>query len=311
MRRISSTLTALVAATLLTASTAAAQGVLPDRETHVTFSGPVSLPGTTLPAGTYVFRLADSPANRNIVQIFEKDRSKLITTVLAVAAERPQPEGDPVISFKETPSDRPPAVRYWYYAGEKSGNEFIYPKAQAMMIASASGESVTAFDTDATDLDAWKSGHVTKISPTTSTEPSSTASTTSTATASTTSTTSTATTTSEPVAAQPPAPTASAPTTSTATTTGSTTSTATTTSTAATPEPMPAPTTTAPVTTQPEPTPAQTTAPSTAVSEPSPVGTSGRSELPATASQLPMVGLIGLVAFAAALGVRAARRSIV
>src|SRR5687768_338108 len=162
MRRISSTLMAVFAATLLTASTAAAQGVLADRETHVTFSGPVSLPGTTLPAGTYVFRLADSPANRNIVQIFEKDRSKLITTVLAVAAERNQAEGDPVVSFKETPSDRPPAVRYWYYAGEKAGNEFIYPKAQAMMIASASGETVTAFDTDATDLDAWKKGGVTK-----------------------------------------------------------------------------------------------------------------------------------------------------
>lgn len=303
MRRISSTLTAALAATLLTASTAAAQGVLANRETNVTFSGPISLPGTTLPAGTYVFRLADSPVNRHIVQIFEKDRAKLITTILAVAAERPEPEGDPVVSFKETPSDRPPAVRYWYYAGEKSGSEFIYPRAQAMLIAAASGETVSSFDTDSTELDAWKKGNVTKVSPTTSTEPSSTAS--------TTSTTSTATTTTEPVAAQPPAPTASAPTTSTATTTGSTTSTATTTSTAATPEPMPAPTTTAPVTTQPEPTPAQTTAPSTAVSEPSPVGTSGRSELPATASRLPMVGLIGLVAFAAALGVRAARRSIV
>jgi len=41
------------------------------------------------------------------------------------------------------------------------------------------------------------------------------------------------------------------------------------------------------------------------------VGTSGRSELPATASNLPMIGLIGIVAFAAALGIRAARRSIV
>jgi hypothetical protein len=47
------------------------------------------------------------------------------------------------------------------------------------------------------------------------------------------------------------------------------------------------------------------------VSEPAPVGTSGRSALPATASQLPLIGLIGIVAFAVALGIRAARRSIV
>lgn len=291
MRRISSTLTAAFAATLLTASTAAAQGVLPNRDTNVTFSGPVSLPGTTLPAGTYVFRLADSPVNRHIVQVFDKDQAKLITTILAVAAERPQPEGDPIVSFKETPSDRPPAVRFWYYAGEKSGSEFIYPRAQAMMIASASGESVSAFDTDSTNLDAWTKGSVTKVSPTTSTEPASTASSTSTAAASTTSTASTTTASTTAPVTQP----------------------------APTPEQMPASTTapaaaptTAAVATQPEPTPAPTTtAPSTVVSEPSPVGTSGRTELPATASQLPMVGLIGLVAFAAALGVRAARRSIV
>ncbi len=323
MSRISTTLTAACAATLLTASMAVSQGVLPNRETNVTFSGPVSLPGTTLPAGTYVFKLADSPANRNIVQIFDKENAKLITTILAVAAERNQPEGDPVVSFKETPSDRPPAVRYWYYAGEKAGNEFIYPRAQAMMIASASGESVSSFDTDSTDLDAWKKGSVTKVSSTTSTEPSSTASTTSTAaasttstaTASTTSTASTASTTTAPTASTTTAPTAS----STSSTTGTTTSTATTTATPA--EPTPAPVTTAPTTepkqtttapvTEPEPAPTAVITTPPATPESAPVGTSGRSELPATASELPMIGLIGILAFAAALGVRAARRSIV
>jgi len=43
------------------------------------------------------------------------------------------------------------------------------------------------------------------------------------------------------------------------------------------------------------------------------VATSGRTEtprLPHTASQLPLVGLIGLFALAAAFGVRAVRRSV-
>jgi hypothetical protein len=65
----------------------------------------------------------------------------------------------------------------------------------------------------------------------------------------------------------------------------------------------------------PEPTTAPKTEPtpiiSTPPASPEPVGTSGRTELPRTASELPVVGLIGLVAFAAALGLRAARRSIV
>ena len=156
MRRIKFTLTAACVAVLLTAAIAAAQGTLADRKTVVSVSGPVSIPGTTLPAGTYVFRLADSPANRHIVQIFDKDEAKLITTLLAVPAERNEAAGDPLITFKETPSDRPPAVRYWYYAGEKSGNEFVYPKAQAMMIARASGESVPSVDTDAADIESMR-----------------------------------------------------------------------------------------------------------------------------------------------------------
>jgi len=273
MGRITSTLTAVCAATLLTAGVAAAQGTLADRRTNVTFSGPVSIPGATLPAGTYVFRIADSQTNRNIVQIFDKDGLNLITTLLAVPAERPEPEGDPVVAFKETPADRPPAVRYWYYAGEKSGNEFIYPRAQAMTIARASGESVSAFDTDSNDMEAWKNGVVSKVTPSADTQ-----------------------------APQPADTTSTAPTT--------TTSTAPTTTT-----PDPAPTTTPPAR-EPEMTPPApvTSAPSIAPRQPepsTPVGTSGRAEtLPSTASELPMVGLIGLLALAGAVALRAARRGV-
>src|SRR6185436_17899168 len=106
MGRISSTLTAVCAATLLTASVATAQGTIADRKTIVTFSGPVSVPGTTLPAGSYVSKLADSPVDRHIVMVFDRDEAKLITTLLAVPATRPEAHGDPVVSFKATPSDR-------------------------------------------------------------------------------------------------------------------------------------------------------------------------------------------------------------
>jgi hypothetical protein len=295
MGRITSTLTAVCAATLMTAGLATAQGINADRKTMVTVSAPVSVPGTTLPAGTYVFRLADSPANRHIVHIFDRDEAKLITTLLAVPAERNEAAGDPLITFKETPSDRPPAIRYWYYAGEKGGNEFVYPRAQAMMIARASGESVSAVDTDSTDIEAWKASSVTRVKA--DAEPSA-ASTTSTSTT-TASTTSTATTTAPATTTATPEPTP-APTTA-----------------PVTPEPAtaPAPATTAPVT--PEPTtapPAQTTPAVTPAPEPAPVpvGTSGRSDsLPSTGSELPMVGLIGLLSIAAAFGVRAVRRSVV
>src|SRR5215213_4703759 len=129
MGRIRSITAAACATVLLGAAGATAQPQ--DRTTYVTFSGPVSVPGKTLPAGTYTFRLADSPADRHIVQIFDRDQSQLFATLLAVPAERNQAEGDPVITFKETPSNMPPALRYWYYAGDRAGNEFVYPKSQA------------------------------------------------------------------------------------------------------------------------------------------------------------------------------------
>jgi hypothetical protein len=308
MGRISSTLTAVCAATLLTASVATAQGTIADRKTIVTFSGPVSLPGTTIPAGSYVFKLADSPADRHIVMVFDKEEAKLITTLLAVPAQRNEAHGDPVVSFKETPSDRPPAVRYWYYAGEKDGNEFIYPRAQAMMIAQASGETVQSFDTDSTDMSAWKSG---KVSTTTST--SSSSSSTASTTSASTSTQSATSTVPEPA---PATPTPTASTTSASTSTQSATST--------TPTTAPAPTATAPTTAPtepvvstapvtPEPTTAPAPAPATAppvTAQPEPVGTSGRSELPKTSSSLPVFGQLGAFALAGALVTRMVRRSL-
>ena len=91
------------------------------------------------------------------MQIFNREQSQLLATLLAVAAERNRPEGEPVITFSETPSNMAPALRYWYYAGETAGNEFVYPKSQAMTIARASGQGVMAVDTDSTNVNEWKS----------------------------------------------------------------------------------------------------------------------------------------------------------
>jgi len=51
-----------------------------NKETIVTFSEPVQVPGKVLQAGTYVFKLADSDSDRDIVQVFTKDQKQLLTT---------------------------------------------------------------------------------------------------------------------------------------------------------------------------------------------------------------------------------------
>lgn len=49
-----------------------------DKKTVMTFSEPVQVPGVVLPAGTYVFKLADTQGDRNIVQIFNADEDSIV-----------------------------------------------------------------------------------------------------------------------------------------------------------------------------------------------------------------------------------------
>jgi hypothetical protein len=64
-----------------------------DQKTVFTFSAPVEIPGQVLLPGTYVFKLADSSSDRNIVQVFNKDESHLYGTFLAIADYRIKPSG--------------------------------------------------------------------------------------------------------------------------------------------------------------------------------------------------------------------------
>jgi hypothetical protein len=115
-----------------------------NKATKITFPEPVEVSGTVLQSGTYWFQLMDSPADRHIVQIWNADRSRLITTILALPNYRLQPNGDTVIKFAERPSGTPEAVKAWFYPGDNFGQEFVYPKARATQIAQDVNEPVLA-----------------------------------------------------------------------------------------------------------------------------------------------------------------------
>jgi len=123
------------------AGPASAQPV--DQRTYFTFSGPFELPGgKTLPAGKYTFRIGDSPSNRHIVQVMSQDGRQMYATLLAIPAQRNDPPSDPEIRFMEAPANTPPAIRTWWYPGRTIGHEFIYPKDQARRIAARQNEPV-------------------------------------------------------------------------------------------------------------------------------------------------------------------------
>src|SRR3954469_2631373 len=165
MRRITKRILGIGAAVMLSATLASAQAPDTNRTTIVTFSAPVSLPGVTLPAGSYLFKLADSQVNRNIVQVFDKDRSKIYATILAMPAQRNEPADETVITFRESPANAAPAIQYWYYPGETMGQEFAYPKKKAMEIANATHKSVLSIDSDDTSADAMASGKLSRVEP--------------------------------------------------------------------------------------------------------------------------------------------------
>jgi hypothetical protein len=255
-----------------------AQGVVPDRSTIVTISAPVSVPGVVLPAGEYLFRLADSKTNRNIVQIYDKDRSKLFATLMAIPAQRNEARGDSIVTFSETPANQPPALRFWYFAGEKAGNEFAYPKNQAIEIARMTHESVMAVDTTSTTAEDMQNAELHRIeanSPEVAAQ-----------------------TPAEPQAAAAPAPAEPAAPIEPQT-------------------PAPAPAVTPAEPAAPAAAEPQATATSGREAMPAPAGTSGTAtpaaadnhrELPKTAGELPLVAMLGFLALGAAFGVRSLRR---
>jgi hypothetical protein len=121
-----------------------------DKKTTVTFSGPVEIPPVyitgmrVLPAGTYVFKLVNSSSNRHIVQIFNKDQTKIYATILAIPNYRLVPKNRTVITFNEGVRGQPEAIRAWFYPGANWGEEFVYPKAKAIELAQATKLPVLA-----------------------------------------------------------------------------------------------------------------------------------------------------------------------
>lgn len=166
---------------------AAAQGPR-NQDTFFTFSQSVELPNTTLPAGTYLFQLADSPSNRHIVKVMSQDRKEIHATLMAIPYyTNDRPSDEPQVRFMETPAQAsgggPNAIKIWFYPGRTVGHEFIYPRAQAMRIAARTSQPVlttrseteiteTVVDADLTRVDLTGADSAVSIEARTETTPS-------------------------------------------------------------------------------------------------------------------------------------------
>jgi hypothetical protein len=153
----------LVAMGLVIATPVHAQ-IRADKAVYFTFSAPVTVPNATLPAGKYLFRLADSLSNRHIVQIYSADGSKLHAMLMTLPQIRQRASDDPEVRFLESPANEAPPIATWWYPGERTGWEFIYPREQARRLAQTAKANVltTAQNTAAPDM---SSGDLVRVSP--------------------------------------------------------------------------------------------------------------------------------------------------
>jgi len=294
------------AAFCLLAATVLGAAVLPsaradesNKKTIVTFSQAVEVPGKVLPAGTYSFQLLDSPADRHIVQIFNADGSQMITTVLAINDYRLQSTGQTVLKFSANTGDSPDALRAWFCPGDSFAQEFVYPKIRAMQLAQTSNMIVPAVAADTLDASTIKTVAIVAVTPdqkevdvATAIQTAPPATATATGPVVQTATPVVATTT-EPVVqtATPVAATTTDPVVQTAPT-----ATATTTESAVQTTPTATATTTEPV--------VQTQGPAATVT-PAPVATDkDADDLPQTASNTPLIALLGALSIGLALGLK-------
>jgi hypothetical protein len=121
--------TFVVAAALALGMGAASVGanVLANRRTVLTFNRAVALPGTELPAGSYTFQLADPTASNDVVEVLNRDRTRVLFLGLTRPVTRPgNLPADRNVVFGEARRGEPVPITAWYPQDESRGYQFLY-----------------------------------------------------------------------------------------------------------------------------------------------------------------------------------------
>ena len=110
-----------------------------NKSTIMTFNAPVEVPGKVLLPGAYVFETL--PDDRNIVLIFDRDSSKLEAMTLAIPTYASTAPSRTRVVFEERASNAPQAIKAWFYPGDATGFEFVYPRASQIKRGLSSGNA--------------------------------------------------------------------------------------------------------------------------------------------------------------------------
>lgn len=106
-----------------------------DKLAYLTFGAPVQVPGATLGAGTYRFRLVNPDSGHRVFQVLSHDGRIVHAMFFTNPDSRMNVTDNPTVTFRETAAGVPPAIRSLFYGGERSGYEFVYAGRPPSMIA--------------------------------------------------------------------------------------------------------------------------------------------------------------------------------
>lgn len=139
---------ALLAVTFATTSSNAQNR---DKRTTVTFTEPIEIPGgIILQPGVYMFHLLGSWQDRYVVQISNEREDHMYATVLTIPNERKRSTSKTVMTFNEREAGQPAAIHVWFFPGDTTGREFVYPKTRAIELAKLTHEPVLAMPVEET-----------------------------------------------------------------------------------------------------------------------------------------------------------------
>ena len=117
-----------------------------NQSTKLTFGKSVEIPGQFLPAGTYLFKVAD-PNDVNLVQIYNADGTRLYATLQTISTQRAVSTADTVVTLAQQPNGRPDALLKWFYPGDTTGHEFVYPEQEQQQLAQYRQQTIPVKET--------------------------------------------------------------------------------------------------------------------------------------------------------------------
>ena len=91
------------------------------------------------------------------------DGTKPYGLFFTIPAERFEPASAPEVRFMETAAGMPAAIKTWWYPGERTGYEFIYPKEQARRLAMGASQPVLTTQAQTTTTEQTNTADLSRV----------------------------------------------------------------------------------------------------------------------------------------------------